>query len=51
MAEDTKVYLPQQRVKRGVAGYRGEDIVVVDPDTGKTKAAPSSKKGVKAKAE
>jgi hypothetical protein len=39
MAEDTKVYLPRQRVRRGTAGYRGKNIVVVDPDTGKTDAA------------
>lgn len=31
-----KVYLPQQRVKRGKAGYKGDPAkyVVVDPDTG-----------------
>lgn len=34
MADD-KVYLPKQQTNRGVAGYRGENIVVVDPATGK----------------
>lgn len=37
-----KVYLPKQRVKRGVAGYRGKNIVVVDGE-GKTKNAPEKR--------
>lgn len=32
---DDKIYLPKQTTNRGVAGYRGENIVVVDPATGK----------------
>lgn len=41
--ENTKVYVPQQHVKHGVASYRGKDVVIVDKD-GKTKNAPSGKK-------
>lgn len=29
-ADEEKVYLPLQRSRRGKAGYRGENIVVVD---------------------
>ncbi len=43
---DDKVYLPKQTTNRGVAGYRGENIVVVDPATGKEdrKATASANK-------
>jgi hypothetical protein len=34
VAETQKIYVPKQRTKRGVAGYRGKDLVVVDPATG-----------------
>lgn len=36
MATDSRVYLPKQRVRRGVAGYKGDPakIKVIDPDTG-----------------
>lgn len=43
MAQDTKVYLPKQNVRRGIAGYRGDNIVVVDKN-GKTEKAPPKKK-------
>jgi hypothetical protein len=36
-----KVYLPKQVVTRGKPGYRGEDIVVIDPATGKEDKAAS----------
>ena len=44
---DTKVYLPKQQIepRRGVAGYKGKDIVVVDPATGNEK--PATKSGTK----
>lgn len=29
---DDKVYLPQQKVRRGTAGYKGKNVVVVDSD-------------------
>lgn len=32
---DQKIYLPKQRVTRGVPGYKGKGIVIVDPDTKK----------------
>lgn len=32
---DDKIYLPKQTTNRGLAGYRGENIVVIDPATGK----------------
>lgn len=35
LVADDKIYLPKQATNRGVAGYRGENIVVVDPVTGK----------------
>lgn len=38
---DTKIYLPKQKVRRGVAGYQGKNIVVVDPATAKQKPAES----------
>lgn len=48
---DQPIYLPKQSVKpgRGVAGYKGKDVIVIDPATGKedgvaTKAAKSKKK-------
>jgi hypothetical protein len=37
-----KIYVPKQRVKRGVAGYRGKNIVVVDAK-GRQDAAPEKK--------
>ena len=36
---DSKIYLPQQKVRRGKAGYKGKNVVVIDPDTGKPAAA------------
>lgn len=44
---DKKVYVPKQHVKRGVAGYFGANVVVVDAKTGDEKPATtkSSKKG------
>lgn len=47
VAQDTKVYLPKQHVRRGRAGYTmSKDIVVVDPRTGNVVAgeAKDSKK-------
>lgn len=43
---DTKVYLPKNKARRGVAGYKGDNIVVVDPATGKedTAATKAAKK-------
>jgi hypothetical protein len=41
MATDTKVYLPKQKSRRGVAGYRGSNIVVVDADGKEDKKATS----------
>lgn len=40
---DTKVYLPKQNVKRGKAGYKGKDVIVVDAN-GKQEAAPTTTK-------
>ena len=35
MADDKKVYVPQQRVTRGKPGYKGgKNVVVVDRKTG-----------------
>lgn len=47
---ETKVYVPKQKTKRGVAGYKGPNVVVVDPATGAedkaaTKAADKAGKG------
>lgn len=44
VATESKVYLPKQKVKagRGVAGYRGKDVVVVDPETGKEDKAATA---------
>jgi hypothetical protein len=39
---DTKIYVPKQRQSRGVAGYRGANVVIVDPDSGKEAPAPKS---------
>lgn len=39
VASDGKIYLPRQKVKFGRAGYKGANVVVVDPDTGKTAPA------------
>lgn len=39
---DTKIFVPKQPVKRGVAGYRGKNVVVVDR-RGKPEAAPEKK--------
>ena len=51
MAQDTKVYLPKQQTRRGVAGYRGKNIVVVDPETGNEdkKATTEATKAAKAR--
>jgi hypothetical protein len=42
---DKKIYVPQQKVRRGKAGYKG-DVVVIDPDTGQEikQAAKKTKK-------
>lgn len=40
---DTKVYLPRQTVRRGKAGYKGKDVVIVDPKTSKAEPAPTGK--------
>jgi hypothetical protein len=45
---DRKIYVPKQRTNRGVAGYRGTNVVIVDDKTFEQKAAPA--KVVKAKA-
>jgi len=39
---EQKIYVPKQKVKRGVAGYRGKDVVVVDPETGKEDKAATA---------
>lgn len=39
MAGDSKIYLPKQRVRRGIAGYHGKNVVVVDPSTKRTRTA------------
>lgn len=39
---DTKVYLPKQKTRRGVAGYRGEGIVVVDAEGKEDKKASAA---------
>ena len=44
MATDTKVYLPKQQTRRGVAGYRGKNIVVVDTDGKEDKKATAAAK-------
>jgi hypothetical protein len=37
---DDKVYLPKQRVRRGRAGYKGKNVVVVnDPAAAQERAA------------
>jgi hypothetical protein len=46
---DTKIYVPKQKTNRGVAGYKGKNVVVVDPATGEedkaaTKAAAKAAK-------
>lgn len=41
---DTKIYVPKQTVRRGVAGYRGKGIVIVDPTKAKAEAAAAAKK-------
>lgn len=48
MPDPKKVYLPQQEVRRGVAGYKDKtgNIVVVDPRTRKEQAAAGGKKVV-----
>lgn len=52
MAE-TKIYLPKQKTRRGVAGYRGAGIVVVDADGKEDKkaSAAAAKAGKKPAAE
>lgn len=42
VAEEKKVYVPKQKTKRGVAGYRGKDLIVVDPETGKEDKAATA---------
>lgn len=49
MVADTKIYLPKQTVRRGVAGYRGKDVVVVDPATRKELSAAEDAQASKAK--
>ena len=39
---DTKVYLPAQKTRRGVAGYRGSDIVVMGADGKEDKKASAA---------
>lgn len=40
---DTKIYVPKQKQSRGVAGYRGANVVVVDPESGKETPAKTGK--------
>lgn len=44
---DTKVYLPKQTVTRGVPGYKGKDIVVVDPKNNRQLSAEADAKASK----
>ena len=46
-SNEGKVVLPQQHVKsgRGVPGYKGQNIVVVDADGNEVKSATKSTKG------
>lgn len=39
---DQPIYLPQQKTRRGVAGYRGDNVVVVQA-SGDTEPAPPNK--------
>ena len=32
VANDDKIYLPQQKVRRGKAGYKGKNVVVIGDD-------------------
>jgi hypothetical protein len=36
---DEKVYLPKQKIRRGTAGYKGKNVVVVDEDGKPVKAS------------
>jgi hypothetical protein len=46
---DEKIYLPKQRVRRGKAGYKGKNIVVVnDPAAAQARAAARTTEGAKA---
>lgn len=47
VAEDTKVYLPKQHVRRGVAGYKGDDVVVVDTDGSRQSAREDAARNAK----
>lgn len=40
--DDKKVYLPKQHVRRGKAGYKGDNVVLVDR-AGQTEPATKSK--------
>lgn len=40
---DNKIYVPKQTVRRGKAGYRGDNVVVVDRESGKETVAPKGK--------
>ena len=53
MAQDTKVYLPKQKSRRGVAGYRGKNVVVIDPATGNEdkKATAAANKAAKSRSD
>jgi hypothetical protein len=39
---DQPIYLPQQKTRRGVAGYRGDNVIVVDAK-GHPEEAPANK--------
>lgn len=41
---DEPIYLPQQRTRRGIAGYKGDNVVVVQADGKKEEAPPNSTK-------
>lgn len=42
MANEDKIYLPKQKVTRGVPGYRGKNIVVVGDDGREDKKASAA---------
>lgn len=39
---DKPIYLPQQRTRRGLAGYRGDNVIVVQAD-GSPEEAPANR--------
>ena len=43
MADDDKVYMPRQLTKRGKAGYKGKNVVIVERD-GKTQTPANADK-------